>query len=87
MDKKHFWHIIWEEKIDSWHIAQIQMCLFVTGRKWWDYILFNPNYEKSLIIHRIESDLEFFKKLEYWLEVWTNKIKNLKKQYENTKIS
>lgn len=85
MDKKHFWHIIWEEKIDSWHIAQIQMCLFITGRKWWDYILFNPNYEKSLIIHRIEPDLDFFKKLEYWLEVWTQKIKNLKKQYETKK--
>lgn len=77
----------WKDKIEKWYYAQMQMQMYVSWRKWVDFVCFNPNYEKSLIIHRIKPDLDFFKKLEYWLEVWTNKIKNLKKQYESTKIS
>lgn len=81
MDSKHFWHIIWEEKIDKSHIAQIQMCLMVTWRNYWDYVLYNPNYEKSLIITRIERDEEFIKKLQEWLISWKEKIVELKEKY------
>lgn len=81
MDSKHFKHIIWTEKLDNTHIEQIQMCLMITKRKWWDYILFNPNYEKSLIIHRIYPDKEFQKKLKLWLKTGKEKIIELKKKY------
>lgn len=82
MDEKHFWHIIWTEELDGWHIAQIQMCLWITWRKWWDYIIYNPNYEKSLIIHRILLDEDFILKLKKWLLIWEAKIKSIIKQYE-----
>ena len=81
MDTKHFWHIIWTEKLEKWHLAQIQMCLMITWRKWWDYVLYNPNYKKSLIIHRILPDVEFQAKLKKWLKTWTEKIKFLKEKY------
>lgn len=49
-DKKHFEMIVSGIKIDSAHEWQIQYCLLVTGREWWDYILYNPNYKKPLLL-------------------------------------
>ena len=81
MDSKHFWHILWLEELDKWHLAQIQMCMYVTWRQWWDYVLFNPNYDKSLIIHRINRDEDFIFKLKQWLIIWEQKIKDLINKY------
>jgi hypothetical protein len=44
------------------------MCLKITKRKWWDYVLYNPNYEKSLIITRIYPDEEFINKIDEGLK-------------------
>ena len=84
MDKKHFSHIIWEEKMDKNHLAQIQMCLMITWRKWWDYVLYNPNFEKSLIVNRIYPDEEFRVKLQNWLVEWKKTIEKLIKKYNNS---
>ena len=40
--------------------AQVQGALYVTGRKWWDFISYNPSVE-SLIL-RVEPDEEFHNK-------------------------
>lgn len=42
---------------------QIQMCLLLSDRKWWDFVSFNPNFSKPLFIHRLYPDLEYFEKL------------------------
>lgn len=34
-----------EEVCSDKYYDQIQMCLFVTGRKWWDLISFNPDFK------------------------------------------
>lgn len=42
--------------IDKEHIAQVQFCLWVTGRKWWDYV----SYSEGLppYVHRFYPDLD-----------------------------
>lgn len=47
-------------EIDTAYIWQIQMSLLITGYKWWDYVSYNPNFEQSLIVHRIYPDQEKF---------------------------
>jgi len=42
---------------------QIQMTLLLSGRKWWDFVSFNPNFTKSLFIYRVFPDIEYFEKL------------------------
>jgi hypothetical protein len=32
------------------------MNLLITGRKWWDFVAYNPNFSQSLVIFRIEPD-------------------------------
>lgn len=56
-DVNHFSLMINGEKdIESKYLWQIQMNLLVTGRKWCDYISYNPNFEKSLLVFRITPD-------------------------------
>lgn len=68
----------WVDGIDTKYIWQIQMCLYVTGRKWWDFVSYNPNYKKSLIIHTISVDELITKKIAEWLETWILLIQEIK---------
>ena len=84
-DEKHFELIIsWADEIATWYIWQIQMCLLITWRKWRDYVSFNPNFKKSLFIHRIYPDLKKFEKLLAWFEYWKTKIKELLELYNKS---
>lgn len=68
--------------IDTKHVWQMQMCLYITGRKYWDYVCFNPNYAHSLFIQRITPDEEKFKKLEEGFKKGKELIQSIKKKYE-----
>lgn len=65
------------KEIEPKYIWQIQMCMLVAGRKWWDFVSYNPNFTQSLIIHRLEADKDKFEKLEEGLEQGRLKLKEL----------
>lgn len=52
--------------IPSEHIAQVQGSLWITGRRWWDFVSFDPRMPGKLKIYvqRIERDEEYIKSLE-----------------------
>ena len=77
----HFKFIL-EQKIESKYQWQIQMCLLITGRKWWDYISYNPNFEKALVVVRVEPDQKMQEKLKVGIEKGKKLLKDLKKKYE-----
>lgn len=79
-NKNHF-HTLMTGKIESKYLWQIQMNLMVTGRKWWDYIGFNPNFERDLYIQRIYPDEEMHQKLKEGLEKGKKLIQQLEKEY------
>jgi len=66
--------------IDTKYIWQIQMSLLITGRAWWDYVSYNPNFEKSLIVHRIYPDPKAFEALSRGIVSGKNQIKEIQKQ-------
>ena len=79
-DVNHFSLILNGEKdIESKYLWQIQMNLLITGRKWWDYISYNPNFEKSLLVFRIYPDTAKQEKLLSGLAKGEDKIKEIKK--------
>lgn len=46
-------------KIDKKYLNQMQMQMYVTGRKWCDYFGFNPNFtDKPFYLKRIYPDLD-----------------------------
>lgn len=78
-DIKYFKHLInGEKEVDSGHVWQVQMCLYITGRKWWDLVYYNPNYEKSMCIYRIEPDIEKHDKIREGLESGKKQILAIK---------
>lgn len=49
--------------IDSKYLWQMQMQMLCTGRKWCDYVVYNPNFKRSCVIVRVEDDKEKQEKL------------------------
>ena len=80
-DVKYFKHLMnGESEIDSAHLWQIQMCLLITGRKYWILTIYNPNFKKSMCNYRIEPDKEKQEALLRGLEIGTNKILEIKQK-------
>jgi len=65
------------DEIDSAHRWQMQMQMYVTNRKWCDYVVFNPNFEKSLVIKRVKRDEEAIKKIKLGLDEGIKMFKDL----------
>lgn len=61
-DAKHLRFTV-EKEIESKYQWQMQMQMLITERKWCDFVAFNPNFERSLVIVRVERDEDKIKDL------------------------
>lgn len=80
-----FFKQIIENKIPSNYRWQVQMNLYITKRKWWDLVFYNPNFQKNMIIYRIFPNKYDFIKLGNGLEKGKeiiNEYLNKYKKYE-----
>lgn len=48
-------------KMPTKHIPQVQGCMWITRREWWDFVSYHPSME-SLIV-RVERDDEYIEKM------------------------
>lgn len=67
-DDKTYFNLLMNEKIDNAYIWQCQMNMLILERKWCDLVFYNPNFEKSMKIFRLEPDKEMFSKLKEGFE-------------------
>jgi len=82
-DKKHFSIILnGAKEIPSKYIWQMQMEMLVCDKKWCDYVSFNPNFKKSIVIIRIERDEQKQQDLLKGFEIGEKLIKDIKQRYE-----
>jgi hypothetical protein len=65
-NEKHF-DLLLGKPIESGVRNQIQMQLFVSGRKWCDFVSYNPKFKKDTFIYRFYPDQKYFNKLEIGL--------------------
>ena len=75
-DKIHL-GLLLGDKVDSGTIWQMQMCMLVTGRKWWDFGSYNPNFKQSLFKQRFLADPVKHEKLEAGLKAGEAMLKLL----------
>jgi exodeoxyribonuclease (lambda-induced) len=54
---------MYENVIDPKYKAQIQMQMWITKRKWCDFVVYNPDFEKSTIITKYKRDEEIIDKI------------------------
>lgn len=87
-DDKNFFRLLvdGEKAIDPKYFWQAKMSLYVTGRKWWDLVFYNPNFDKNLLVFRTILDLASQEKLTLGIEKGKKIIKELEEKYGNTKI-
>lgn len=72
-----------ESEISSSYIWQIQMNLLISGRKWWDLVIYNPNFKRSMLVFRILPDQEKFEALEKGFAKGIELINSIKSKIEN----
>lgn len=72
-------HIEWTVKgvCPSKHFAQVQGCLYITGRKWWDFMSYHPQMNPFIV--RVERDDEFIAKLAAQITAAVEEIKSEEK--------
>ena len=73
-NEKHL-DLLRTEKVSSGVIWQMQMQMLVTGRKWCDFVSYNPNLVQNLFIKRFTPDEKKFKALENGLKLGEEMIK------------
>lgn len=81
-DTKHFQMSVKGLTIESRYMWQMQMQLLISERKWVDFVAYNPNFEKAILIQRVEPDKEMQDKIIEGLkkgEELLKEINNLKK--------
>lgn len=61
-DKK-FFDIVTTGKIEKKYIDQMQMQMYVTGRRWCDYFAFNPNFKVPYVMVKVKRDEDYMKNL------------------------
>lgn len=75
-----------EKEIDQKFLWQVQMNLLVTSRKWWDLVFYNPNFDRNMLIFRIEPELKKQESLILGIEKGKKLINELEQKYGNQKI-
>lgn len=68
--------------IEPAHRTQCQFNMYVTNRQWWDYFLYNDNFEKAGHIIRVYRDMEYFKKIKQHLDACELEIQRLIEQFK-----
>lgn len=63
-------------KEPSAYTAQIQGCMWVTGRAWWDFVSYHPDFPENaqLIVRRVKRDSDYIVKLEQAVKAFRNEV-------------
>lgn len=76
-----YFKLLLSNNIKPEYIAQMQMQLYVTDRQYCYFVSYNPNFEKSLYIKKINRDKEMIEKLKKGLERGIELIKEIKENF------
>ncbi len=72
-----------ESEIDKKYLWQVQMSLLITGRKWWDLVFYNINFEKSLLVFRIYPETIAQSKLKSGILVMKEMMRKIESQLKS----
>lgn len=71
--------------IEPTHKTQMQFSMYVTGRKWCDYVLYNEHFNNPLHVIRVNRDNEYIKEIAKQINRANNEINEIIKQAESIK--
>lgn len=64
-------------------IPQVQGCMWVTGRKWWDFVSYDPRIQgsKNIYIQRIERNDKYIKSLSEDVLSFVDEVKKITEHF------
>lgn len=80
-----FARYLYDHKVDTGYFWQMQMQMYVTDRKWCDYVVFNENFPTTTKITRIERDDKSIEKLKVGLEQGIELLNKILSEVKNGK--
>jgi len=83
----NFVKYMYEEKIDTAHIWQMQYQMYVTGREWCDYVVFNENFEQQLIIRTVQRDGRKIEEIKVGISMAIQRINEIISKVQGSKPS
>ena len=78
-----YFRVLVDNYIDPAYMAQMQMLLLVTGRKWCDYVVYNGNFEQDMVIIRVSPDEKIQAKIKEGLIKGEEIIKSIEEKLLN----
>lgn len=82
-DKKHFKMMLEENfEIESGYLWQMQMQILICERDWCDFVAYNPNFKKSLLIKRVFPDKVMQEKIKTGLAIGEKLISNIESKIQ-----
>lgn len=73
--------LLLDQKIDPKYFYQMQMFLLISGRKWIDYVAYNPNFDKALTVIRVFPEMGAQEKLIMGIEKGKRLLIDLEEKY------
>ena len=77
-----FFRLSVKMEVEPQYDWQMQMQMLITGRQWVDYVVFNPHFERPILIHRVKRDEEKLDKLVKGLKKGEQLAEEIIEQYE-----
>lgn len=64
------------------HVAQVQGNLWITGRKWWDFVSYSPDLPENLrlYIYRVKPEMEYIANLEKEIVKFLQEVDEMQKR-------
>ena len=61
------------------YTAQIQGCMWITGRAWWDFVSYNPAFPANArtVVRRVRRDQAFIERLALAVESFSDEVQEL----------
>lgn len=59
------------------YVAQVQGCLWITGRAWWDFASYSPDFPErlQLVVRRVQRDEKYIAGLALAVEVFMGEVR------------
>lgn len=83
LENKKFIEQKFTGKIDTGHIWQMQMQMYVTNRQWCDYCVYSENFKDRLLVTRVERDEIAISKIKAGLDTGIAMLKNVLEKINN----
>ncbi len=76
-------------RIPKQYLPQVQGSLWVTGRQWWDFVSFAPEFgsERNIMVHRVRRDEAYIETLSAKIHTFIEELDIIVEKYKDKRFA